>query len=180
MSALRSRLAVAAVPLLLACGLLRFDVEESSETTVEGGGLVSQLLEALDFTGLDDFDVAIDQELADQGVAEGDLRSVVLTKLELVSEPDLSYISSMDVYVQANGIDPVLVASGESFPAGQSTVALDLTGEDLTDLVVAGGMSFTANVSGKPPSTDRKITVNVAVQVEATAQGACNAAKGRD
>lgn len=166
------------LPLLfLGCGLLSFTVEDERTTVVEGAGVLGELLAVLDFSGLDDFDITIEQRMADQGVEEGDLESVTLTRLDLSADPDLSFLESMDVYVGADGVDDVLVASGASFPEGQGTVALDVTGANLAEHVVAGGMKFRVEATGSAPVDDTEVTVSVEVGVQATSQGACNAAK---
>ncbi len=165
------------VPLLLGCGLLSFTVEENATTTVPGAGALGSLLGALDLGGFDDFDVTIEQKMADQGVSDGDLRSVVLTSLSLSSASDLSFLTSMQVYVSADGVDDVLVASVDAIPSGTTQVDLAATGADLTDAVVAGGMAFRVDASGDAPADDTDLDVHVVIAVEATAQGACNAAQ---
>jgi len=161
---------------LLGCGLLTFTVEDNSTTTVEGS-LVGELLGVLDLEGLDDFDVTIEQEMADQGVEPGDLDSVTLTELTLDAD-DLSFVSSMVVLVSADGVAEVSVASAEDFSS--SPVSFEMTGANLADHVVAGGMRFRVEASGSAPAEDTDIDVHVEVRVEATTQGACNAAeKGR-
>ena len=170
------RALIAVVPIVLGCGLLTLTVEETTVTTVPGSGLLGELLGALDFSGLDDFDVTIEQQLEDEGVEPGDLRSVVVTTLRLSAEPDLAFLEQLDVYVSAEGVPEVLVATGATFPAGTSAVDLDLTGADLTDAVIAGSMAFRVTASGSPPVDDTDITVLVAVEIDATAQGTCRAA----
>jgi hypothetical protein len=166
------------VPLaLLGCGALTFTVENDSTTTIAGAGLLGELLGALEFAGLDDFDVEIEREMADQGVAEGDLERVTLTDLELAADPDLSFIESIEVWVSGEGVDEVLVASGDSFPEGEPLVALQTTGANLRDVVVAGGMRFRVAASGMAPEDDTRLDIHVEIEVEATAQGACNAAQ---
>ena len=163
--------------LLLGCGLLRFTVEEDATTTVEGGGVVGEVLGVLDLGGLDDLDVTIEQEMADQGVEPGDLEAVTVDVLTLAADPDLHFLTSIDVYARADGFDEVLVASGREFPAGEGKVELETTGVNLADAVVAGGMTFRVDAAGDPPAEDTDIDVHVEVTVEATAQGACNRAK---
>lgn len=176
---MRSRLLIVAIPLLLACDLLSLTVEQEATTTIAGAGILGQLLGALDFSGFDDFDVTVEQELQDQGVSEGDLESVELTTLRLQAEPDLSFIQAMDVYVSAAGIDDVLVATGASFPEGQSTVDLALADVDLAAQVIAGDMRFRVEATGEAPVDDTDVVVRVEVLVRATPQGAC-AAAGRE
>lgn len=170
---MRARLLCLLPMVVLGCGLLQFTVERDSSSTVPGAGVLGTLLDALDFTGLDDFDVTIEQQLSDQGVNPGDLRSVTLTVLRLHAEPDLSFLAQMDVYVRGADGTEIVVANGSDFPEGQDTVELEVTGADMTDIVVAGGMSFRAEVRGSAPVDDTDVDIHVEVGVEATAQGAC-------
>ena len=171
------RLRIWLIPLLLGCGLLSFSVEADATTTVPGAGPLGSLLGVLDLGGLDDFDVQVEQTMQDQGVSDGDLRSVVLTTLNLSSSSDLSFITSMEVYVSADGLDDVLVASVDAIPSGTIRVDLATTGADLTDAVVAGGMAFRVDASGDAPADDTDLDVHVVVDVQATAQGVCSAAQ---
>lgn len=164
--------------LLLGCGLLTFEVKDSGKTTVSGAGVLGGLLDTLSLGTLDDLDLSISQEMADQGVEPGDLEEVVLTDLVLSSEQNLGFISHLDVYVKGDGIDPVLVATGDNFDGTE--IALDTTEADLTDIVVAGGMAFTVDASGNAPEEDTDIAVDVVVSITATAQGACNYAERQD
>lgn len=165
---------------LLACRLLTITIEHEDSAMVEGAGVLAPLLEAIEFTGLDDVDVEIVQELEDQGVEAGDLRRLVLTAFELSAEPDLSFIESMDVWVSAEGIDEVRVASGRSFPRGQAKVALSLDEVDLVEQVVAGGLRFRVAVEGSAPAQDTEVGVRVEVEATATPKGACRQAKASD
>jgi hypothetical protein len=166
------------LPLLgLGCGLLSFTVRESGVTRVDGAGPLGTVLDVLDLAGLEGLDVSIEQEMADQGVEPGDLREVVLTELALSAEPDLAFLDSIEIWVEADGVEPVLVAEGIDFPEGQARVELVTTGENFADHVAATGMSFRVDASGRAPDDDTDVTVDVAVRVEATAQGACNASK---
>ena len=73
-------------------------------------------------TVIDDFDVAIDQQLADQGADPADLVSVTVTRIHLHADPDLSFLTRLDVYDGAEGMDDVLVADGTEFPEGQPEI----------------------------------------------------------
>lgn len=163
--------------LVLGCGLLRFDVDSGGSTVVEGAGVLGELLGELDFTGLNDLDVTVEQEMADQGVEDGDLVSVRLTRLDLAGDHPLDFLSSLEVWVEADGVDAVRVAWIDRVPEGATELALTLDDVDLVDPVVAGAMRFRVDASGTAPPEDTRIDVDVGVRVEATTQGACNAAK---
>jgi hypothetical protein len=173
----RSVVAGLAAAILLGCGLLTFTVDEEDETTVPSGGVLGNLLGVIDLGGLDDMDVSIEQELADQGAEPGDLKSIELTRFDLHGDPDLGFLTSLDVYVRANGIPEALVASTGDVPAGQTDVSLDLEPIDLADQVIAGGLVFRIDAHGKPPAEETDIVADVSAEVSATAKGACNASK---
>ncbi len=169
-------MAAAAAALLGACGLLRLEVEHDAATVVPGAGLLGTVLGVVDLGGLDDFDVAVSEELADQGVEPGDLREVRLTRFELTGEPDLGFLRALDVYASADGVAEVLLASVGDVPDGEAVAALRLEDVDLAPLVVAGGMRFRIAASGEAPEEDTDVVASVAAEVVATPQGACNAA----
>lgn len=161
---------------LAGCGLLRLEVEQDASTTVDGAGVLGGLLQTLDLGDLDDFDLTVEQELADQGVEPGDLRSVVLTSFVLRGDPDLGFLSGLEVSVSADGVAPVVVARTGDVPDGVTEVALELPEADLADAITAGGLRFTIDASGEPPADDTVVSAHVVAEVEATAQGACRAA----
>jgi hypothetical protein len=164
--------------LLVGCKILTFPVAFSTSTQVDGAGLFGDLLGALDFTGFGDFDLAFEDELANQGVAEGDVTRVELTRFELAAEPDLAFLESIAIYVEADGFPRTRVASADSFPPGEPRVALNLDPVDLTDAIVAPSLQFSVEVTGSAPSEDRTITADLEASVEATLQGACRAISG--
>jgi hypothetical protein len=167
------------VAALAGCGLLRLEVEQEASTTVQGAGLLGGLLRTLDLGALDDFDLTVEEALADQGVEPGDLRSVTLTAFVLRGDPDLGFLSGLEVSVSADGVAPVVVATTGDVPDGATEVALDLPAVDLADAITAGGLRFSIAASGDLPVDDTAITARVGAEVVATPQGACRAA-GRD
>jgi hypothetical protein len=169
------------VPLaLLACSdPLSIKVEQTGSGEVEGAGAIGGLLGAFNLGGFDDLDVSIDQQLANQGVAKGDVSSVRLDQLTL-STPDgddLSFISSIDVFIESPGVDKTRIAHLDDFPEGQKSVDLELDDVDLVDYVVADSLTISTEASGSAPENDTEIDAYIALDVEATAQGACNAAQ---
>ncbi len=162
--------------------LLTIHIEQQGSGVVEGGGLVGELLTTLTLGGFDDLSVNIEQELANQGVAPGDISSVYVTELTL-STPDgedLSFVSSLSIWIASPGLDPVRIAHGEDFPEGQKTVSLTLDGVDLTDYVVAESLTVETQADGTLPENDTTIEVLMGLDVTATAQGACTQAERAD
>lgn len=172
----------ALVPLLaLACtaGLVVVRVDHEASTVVEGAGVLGELLTTLELGGLDDLSLSVEQELANQGIAPGDITEARLVELVL-STPDgedLSFLTSVSFAISAPDLDTVRIAYGDEFPAGQTSVTLSLDDVDLAPYLVAESMSIGTEAEGELPEDDTTIEADIALDVTATAQGACNAAK---
>lgn len=162
---------------LVACQLLTVPVETSATTTIEGAGLLGQLLGSVELVGLTDFEVAVSDALADQGVDEGDVRSVRLTAFTLAGAPDLGFLDSLSVSVEATGFPRTRVAWADGFADGATEVALTLDDVDLAEAVVAGDLVWTVEATGEAPVDDTTLDAFVAAEVIATPQGACRAAR---
>ncbi len=152
-------------------------VQDSSTTTVEHGTIVEEWLADL---GFDDFlamDLTTSEELENRGVEPGDITDarLVMLQLEAISPEgaDLSFIQEMSVYVEAPGLDRVLVAHADSFPEGEAVVDFDVTGTDIVDHVVSRSMTLTTETRAWRPSEDTVVEARFAVEVGATLQGAC-------
>lgn len=146
---------------------------------VEGAGIVGQVLGALEIGGLDDLSVNVEQELQNQGVAKGDISSAYLVEITL-STPDgddLSFLDSLALTISSPGLDTARIAHAEDFPEGETSVTLTLDGVDLTEYLLAESLTIATDASGELPADDTTIEVYLALDVEATVQGACNAAE---
>ena len=158
--------------------LFTIHVEESAETLVEQGTLLEDLVGELGFSDFLEMDLTQSTELQNQGVEPGDIQEVRFELLELEAlEPegaDLSFLSAMDVYVEAPGLDAVLIASQDAFPEGQALVPFDLEDVDLTDYVVSQSMTIRTEVTGHRPDEDTLVEARFDVAVGVTGQGACN------
>lgn len=172
-----------ALPLaLLACGsLLTIEIEESARTTVEAGTLLEELIGDLGFEELVSMDLTQAEELQNQGVAPGDIREVYLRSFTLTAlspeGADLSFLDDMTLTVEAPDLPPLLIAWQDSFPEGVPSVSFELEDVDLSAYVVSESMTILTDVSAHRPEEDTEIRADFALEVVATGQGACNAAK---
>lgn len=162
--------------------LVIIEVDQEAITTVEEGGLLEDLVGDL---GLDDFldmDITTSSELQNQGVEPGDISSVVLTLFELeVLSPedgDLSFLDSVELYVEAPDLPEVRVASAFDFPVGEARVLFELDDVDLTDYVVSRSMTLSTDISGHRPDEATEVRAHFVLDVGVTTQGACNAVQG--
>lgn len=165
----------------LACqgDLFHIDVNESSKTTVPGGSVLEDLLGDIGFEEFVSMDITAAEELQNQGVAPGDIQEVFLTSLVLATddEHDLSFLNSMEVYVESPGLEKVRVAWQDSFPEGENIVQLNLDEVDLTEYVVSQSVTITTDVDAHSPDDDTEVEARIGLDVGVTAQGACNQAK---
>lgn len=157
--------------------LFTLAVEESAVTTVPAATPLEVLIGDVGLGEFVAFDITQATELQNQGVGPGDIMNVSFTLFELevlTGSTDLSFLDSMEVYVESDGLPRQLVASAPAFPAGQAVVAFDLEPVDLTDYAVSQSMTFTTEVTGSRPEADTEIEARFALDVGVTGQGACN------
>lgn len=161
--------------------LAHIDVKTGASAVVEGATLLEQLAGDMGFGDFVSMDLAAEEELANQGVGPGDIKDVRLIEFALtVTDPqggDLSWLESMELYVEAPGVERALIASADSFPEGVASVSFDLYDVDLTPYAVSEEMTLATEVSGRRPDEDTTIQADVVLDVGVTGQGACNQAK---
>lgn len=182
----RALLAATAVAALWAgCegALFHITVEDEATTTVPAGTPLETLLGEVGFDELAAMDVTAAEELQNQGVAPGDISSVRFTAFDLEaigpSGADLSFLESMELYVEAPGLDPLLLAHQDDFPVGRALVEMVLEDVDLTEYVVSESMTITTEVTGSRPDVETEVRAAYALRVGVTRQG-CAAATRRD
>lgn len=169
---------------LIACQgkLATIELSESAEATIEGQstlGGITDLVGALGFDGFTEMDISQSQALVNQGVQPGDIETAIVTSFTLSAiDPDgadMSFVSSLEIWVEAPDLDPVLVASQTDFPEGVSVIDFELEDVDLVDYVVSDSMNITTEATGSVPSDTVTIKADATFEIGVTAQGACNA-----
>ncbi len=174
-------------PLLLVCNacgdssLFTIEVAESSTVEIEGTGPlggVTELVGNLGFDGFTEMNIVESEELANQGVSPGDIEEAQIVHFSLTVEApedgDLSFIESMDIFVESEGLPTELVAAQTDFAA--SMVEFNLVGVDLTEYIISESVTITTDVSGTLPADDTTVRADITLSVGVTAQGAKNAA----
>jgi hypothetical protein len=165
--------------LILGCGeLLTLRVSSQAETRVEGAGALGAVLgEALALTGWEGLDVALEEELVNQGVERGDITEARLERL-LLSSPDgtLDFLEAITVEVACEALPRTRVAHADAIPEGTRQVELTLDEVDLAPCLVEESLSFFTTVQGRAPEQDTTVTADVTLAVGVTAQGACSGA----
>ena len=178
MRILRAGVVAVGVSGLTGCSgkLATIEVDFRGTTTVEGGGLLSELVGALGFDEFAQMDLTDAQELKNQGVSPGDIQEVFLTAFEMTAlspdGADLSFLDEITVYVEAPDLEEQAVAWQDSFPEGEGKVIFNVEPVDLTAYVVSESMTLTTDVSGTLPEEDTEVEAYVVLDVGVTLQGA--------
>ncbi len=162
---------------LAACDarLFTIHVRDEATTRVPAGTIVETLLGDFGFGEFVAMDITTSAELQNQGVEPGDIRDVRLELLELEATApdgaDLSFLTSLDVFVEAPDLPRVRVAFADTFPVGQPLVVFELEDVDLTPYVVSTEMTFDTEAMGSRPEEATDVTARFDVAVGVTGQG---------
>jgi hypothetical protein len=174
---MRARLPCLVLTLFASCSpAVTFDVTQTGEALAARGTFLQCKLAALDIGQFSDIQFDDTQEFENQGVEREDVESVHLTDLKMrVKSPegkDMSYLSRVTFFAEADGVERVQVGDQTSFPAGAGTVSFTLSGAELKPYVVAPSMRITTEVSADGcPSEDQTLEITAVFQFEATARG---------
>ncbi len=155
--------------------LAHIDIDGNDTLVVPGGNILEDLLGDIGFDGFTNMNLTESKKLKNQGVSPGDIQDVRLVSFELeVLDPDdgdLSFFSSIDVWVNAPGLSPVLIASSEDFGDGVRVVSFDVMDVDITDYVVSESMTLSTDIVANSPRDDTRLKASYLLDVGVTAQG---------
>lgn len=134
------------------------------------------------FEGFAALDLTAAEELENQGVQPGDIKTARLTVLTIsAADPpgaDLDFLDALTIWVEAPDLPRARIAHLSPFPADTPSVDLQLDDVDLTAYIVSTAMTLTTDASGRRPEVDTLVEANFAIQIGVTGQGACNAIRG--
>lgn len=130
--------------------------------------IVSDLLGMSDGSGVGSTDIQPGD------IAEAHADELSLSMLQATG--DLSFLDSIEIYVEAPDMDPVLVASGSDQLLGRGPVELDLEDVDLAPFIETGSPTFPAMTSGEAPTQDTTLQLEWTMTLGITAQGLADAA----
>lgn len=170
---------------LIGCSfeVFTFTLVDASDSTVVGEiePAVDEVLSLDELVSLD----GVGQDALDEaGVAEGDLSQLRLLGLSFAlvdptEDNDLDFLESVEVWLSADGLDDVLIASKDPLPGDVTEVSLDVTDLDLAPYIVAEGLAVSTFATGRLPLEDTVVRTTVEVEIGVTAQGAWSQLTGR-
>jgi hypothetical protein len=155
---------------LVGCGLVQFDVTEAGDAQVPACVALQCVLPQLGFAAFNNLDLSQSQQWQNNNANKNEVSSVLLTAATLdVTVPDggdMSFLQSLQFYVDAADAGQALVAEGDSFPSGQSHVALTPYPVELAPYVKADAMTVTTNASGTQPQQDTTLHATLTFHVK--------------
>ena len=145
-----------------------FDVDVSGQTTVEGGGLLEDLLDQFSFGDLANMDISSTAEFQNNQAEKERVSEARLTKVALtITAPegqDFDFINEITFFVTAPG-QPEREVATKAVPRGVRTFELDLADVDLAPYVRADQMSLTTAVNGRRPTEDTTIQADLVLHI---------------
>lgn len=172
---MRTTLAALLLPFAVAaCGLASFDVPlkgtadffaEPAETFTPSFG--QELSNEQIPQSMKEFDITKQKKFEDSGMSINDVKSIELISLRLTGQDGapIDFLGKVAFYIQAEGIEKVLVASGE-ITAGANTVSLETEAVNLVKFA-KGKMVFSAVVDRpKRIENDTKVDVKATFHVD--------------
>lgn len=117
--------------------------------------------------------VDLGDQLAEEGINREDIGEARIEDLLIeATDPegaDLSFLSAVSVTFEADGLDPLVVASAESFPEGEALIVPDLADEDLAPYLMAPTLTLTPVFDGHPPEETTTVEMPFTFKVRARA-----------
>ena len=113
------------------------------------------------------------EQLADEGINREDIGEAVLEEFWLEADDpegaDLSFLNEVSITLEAEGLDPLVLASADSFPEGEAVVTPELSGADLAPYLMAPTMTMTPVFAGRPPEETMLVLTPFTFKVRARA-----------
>ncbi|MDB2606722.1 hypothetical protein N9Y48_02960 [Zobellia sp.] len=153
--------------------LTKFNIDYTAEVTIPSS------------TGIDlpfdlvtpDMETNSDSEFEVNDTRKDLIESIKLTKLQLVitspENGDFSFLKSLDVYISAEGLDEILIASKDDVESNMGGILdMDLQDIDLKEYIKADSFNLRLDtVTDEVIDTDYKIDVNSTFFVDAKILG---------
>jgi len=150
--------------------IVAFDVPLSAETTVEGGGVIEQFLDAFGFGDFANVELSSTDEFENNDVRREQVTSARLTALTLtIAAPqgaDFDWLDEIAFSVSSDDQPTVEVASG-SIADDAVAATLDLEDVELAPWVRAPSFAITTDVTARRPPQDTTVRVDLVFAIAA-------------
>lgn len=102
------------------------------------------------------------EELKKNGFDSNDFSSAYANKIklkiiDLALGADFSFVRSVEVFVEADGLPKIKLASGENFEKGLTEIGLNVEKAELKPYVIANQAKISVVAKGRQPDVDTKV-----------------------
>jgi hypothetical protein len=161
---------VIVLPLSGGCSYLpvSFDVMTSSQTTIQKGTAVEQLVGTLGFGDFVALDLSQSQEFKSNDVQKRHVARARVQKIALritaPQEQTFDFLKSISFFVEAPGLPKKRIAHSE-VPRGARNFECQIDDLELAPYVQADTMTITTAVSGRRPAMDTTVRADLVITV---------------
>lgn len=150
-----------------------FEVPIESETTIEGGGLVPDLLNVFGLGDLASLDLEASREFQNNDVRKEQVVAARLTLLRLTiveGDDSFDFLDTLSFSVASPDLPKERVAS-KDVPDGVTTFDCDIDDVELAPYVRAPELELSSAVEGRQPAGDTTIKIELKFDVKAEVVG---------
>lgn len=159
---------------LAACGIDDFEVTLEDSATISGTQFQTGIPGALDYGNFGALTLETNKSFLDQGVSPDDVDAIFVKSVNVAGgNPEIDrldvILESIELSVDASGVNKRTIATGSNFPAQTRSVDLSVMSEvNLKSYAVANDMSVGAVITIKTPpalQTTIKTTITLLVDI---------------
>ena len=152
--------------------LTKFDMDYDTQVTIPSSAGINLPFDVL----TPDTETNSESTFESNDTRKDLIEEIKLTKLQLVitspSETDFSFLESIEVFISADGLDEIRIASKTEVPETVSTLDLEVSDTDLKEYIKKDNYSLRLNtVTDEAMSQDHEIDVKSTFFVDAKILG---------
>lgn len=164
--------------ILSACSVVKaiadldnFDITIKEQTVIAGGGLVSDILGEVGFTGLNSFDIEDNQEFQNKDIPKKNIEWTRVRDLDLtVIDPDsntFAFVDSILFFIQSPNQERAALASSGAVADTLQIINFNLENLDIAPYLKDESMSITTQFFGTQPSENTTVEIEMKLEIEA-------------
>jgi hypothetical protein len=144
--------------------LTEFDITYSSQQAIPGSSV--SIGGPVDFV-TPDIETQSSSKFAANGTSRDLISAIKLTRLTITNQTgNLDFLKSYTIFIQADGLAEVQVASKSSIPAGATSVESDVTGANIKEFVFKDKIRFRISlVANSIPSSEQMLKLDETMRV---------------
>lgn len=164
--------------LLSACSVVdaiadldNFEITLKEQTVIAGGGLVTDLLGEVGFTGLNEFNIEDNQEFQNKDIPKNNIEWTRVRDLDLtVIDPDsntFAFVDSILFFIDSPNHEKAALASSGEVADTLQTINFNLENLDIAPYLKDESMSITTQFFGQQPRENTTVEIEMKLEIEA-------------